>query len=106
MWAGRARPQGSASPAAGEAGTKPPGASLPLAQVPEQAGSSACENQPHPEFPRELERPEEQGRVEGTSCERTMEAGKLRAHLEPKKQEAGLDYPSPPATSFMRCVLR
>lgn len=73
MWAGRARPQGSASPAAGEAGTKPTGASLPLAQVPEQAGSSVCENQPHPEFPSELELPEEQGRVEGTSWERTMD---------------------------------
>lgn len=47
----------------------------PPAQVPEQAGSSACENQPHPEFPSELEWPEEQGRAEGTSWERTVDKG-------------------------------
>lgn len=37
----------------------PQGPHCPAAQVPEQAGSSACEKQPHPEFPRELEWPEE-----------------------------------------------
>lgn len=53
----------------------PQGPHCPTTQVPEQAGSSACENQPHPEFSSELEWPEEQGRVEGTSWERTVGKG-------------------------------